>query len=177
MPLSAPVAIAVGVLLDAVKYGQRLLFHKVYLFWRFHRVHHSDGAIDVCAALRIHPGQSVIGVGVSLLAVLVLGLPMLSVPIFAAMHEIVLLYTDANLGIGHCMDRWRRRVVVSPHMHWIHHSAVVPREHDHNYGICFVFWDRLFGTDIAESRAGEDRFAFGIDGQPVPVQLVKINQF
>ncbi|KEZ76272.1 sterol desaturase family protein [Salinisphaera hydrothermalis] len=171
LTLPAAGAVVAGVLLlDAVKYGQHVLFHKVYFFWRFHRVHHSDHAIDASTALRMHPGQALVGMGVSLSAVLALGLPMLSVLIFALLHEIVLLFTHANLGISRNIDRMLRCVVVSPRMHWIHHSSEAPREHDHNYGICFPFWDWLFGTYIAESRAGEDGFAFGVDGQPVRVE-------
>ncbi|WP_423822510.1 hypothetical protein V5738_00905 [Salinisphaera sp. SPP-AMP-43] len=89
--LPVPGVVGVGGLrLDAVKNGQHLLCHTVYLFGRLHRVHHSDSAIDASTALRMTPGQRVIGMDISLLAVL---------------REPLLLYTHAEFGIGQRMDR------------------------------------------------------------------------
>ncbi|HYW05037.1 MAG TPA: sterol desaturase family protein [Gammaproteobacteria bacterium] len=158
--------IAVGVLvLDLVMYGLHNLFHRVHFFWRFHRVHHSDVALDASTAFRFHPGQGLIMLGAMALAVMAFGLPMLSVFVFAILHELVLLTTHTNLGPPLWLDRIVRVVFVSPRMHWIHHSAVAPRELDHNFGICFSWWDRLFGTYRARSTAGDD-FPFGIEDQP-----------
>jgi hypothetical protein len=42
-------------LLDVIIWGQHVLSHKIPLFWRFHRMHHSDVDIDVTTALRFHP--------------------------------------------------------------------------------------------------------------------------
>jgi len=92
-------------------------------------------------------------------------LPMASVLAFAVLHELVLLLTHCNLPVPRKLDAAVRSVLVSPRMHWIHHSAVPPRELDHNYGICFSFWDRLFGTYLHRSRAG-DAIPFGVAGQP-----------
>lgn len=164
--LNPAVTVVLGVLLlDLVKYSQHILFHYVHFFWRFHRVHHSDLDLDATTALRFHPGQALISVGISFVAVMALGLPMLSILAFSLLHEAVLLITHTNLNFPKNLDGLIRFVFVSPRMHWIHHSAVAPRELDHNYGICFSFWDRLFGTYLPRSRVG-DYFPFGIEGQP-----------
>lgn len=165
LPMWAKIAAGV-VLLDLVMYGLHNLFHRVHFFWRFHRVHHSDLELDATTAFRFHPGQGLIMLGVMMLAVMAFGLPMMSVFVFAIVHELVLLTTHVNLDTPRWLDRIERTVFVSPRMHWIHHSSVAPRELDHNFGICFSWWDRLFGTYIPESSAGEDRFSFGIEGQP-----------
>lgn len=158
--------IAVGVLLlDLIMYGLHNLFHRVHFLWRFHRVHHSDLQLDATTGFRFHPGQGLIMLGVMVLAVVVFGLPMISVFVFAIIHESVLLTTHTNLRPARWLDRLIRAVFVSPCMHWIHHSAVGPRELDHNFGICFSWWDRLFGTYRARSTAGDD-FPFGIENQP-----------
>jgi len=158
--------IVVGVLmLDLIKYGQHRMFHRVPFFWRFHRVHHSDKHLDTTTAMRFHPGQMLISVGISVLAVMLLGLPMATIFVFALLNELVLLSTHTNLNILRRLDAWLRLVIISPRMHWIHHSAVGPRELDHNFGICFPWWDRLFGTYRARSTAG-DQFPFGIENQP-----------
>ncbi len=166
VPLPMWVKIVVGVLLlDLVMYGLHNLFHRVPLLWRFHRVHHSDRELDVTTGFRFHPGQGLIMLGVMTLTIMAFGLPMMSVFAFALIHELVLLATHANLGPARWLDRLIRMVVVSPRMHWIHHSAVAPRELDHNFGICFPWWDRLFGTYRARSTAGDD-FPFGVEDQP-----------
>jgi sterol desaturase/sphingolipid hydroxylase (fatty acid hydroxylase superfamily) len=164
LPLWLKVVLGV-LMLDLVKYGQHVIFHTVPFFWRFHRVHHSDQHLDTTTAFRFHPGQTLISVGISVLAVMALGLPMGSVFAFALLHELILLTTHTNLDVAHRLDRGLRLVVVSPRMHWIHHSAAGPRELDHNFGICFSWWDRLFGTYRARSTVG-DLFAFGIEDQP-----------
>ncbi|HYW91583.1 MAG TPA: sterol desaturase family protein [Gammaproteobacteria bacterium] len=166
VPLPMWAKVAAGVLsLDLVMYGLHNLFHRVHFFWRFHRVHHSDRELDASTGFRFHPGQGLIMLGVMVLAVMAFGLPMLSVFVFALIHELVLLTTHANLGPPRWLDALVRMLFVSPRMHWIHHSAVAPRELDHNFGICFSWWDRLFGTYLARSSAGDD-FPFGIEDQP-----------
>jgi sterol desaturase/sphingolipid hydroxylase (fatty acid hydroxylase superfamily) len=41
--------------LDFVTYVAHVAMHKVPAFWRFHRVHHSDPAVDVTTSLRQQP--------------------------------------------------------------------------------------------------------------------------
>ena len=46
----------IGILLsDLNSYAAHRLYHRVPLFWRFHRVHHSDIELDASSALRMHP--------------------------------------------------------------------------------------------------------------------------
>jgi sterol desaturase/sphingolipid hydroxylase (fatty acid hydroxylase superfamily) len=56
------------ILLDLWMYLWHRANHAVPLLWRFHRMHHSDPAMDVTTATRFHLGEHVIG------AVLRLGL-------------------------------------------------------------------------------------------------------
>lgn len=49
-------AFIAGILLsDLNGYLAHRLYHKVPLFWRFHKVHHSDVELDASSALRMHP--------------------------------------------------------------------------------------------------------------------------
>ena len=43
------------IILDFAIYFQHVLTHKIPLFWKFHRVHHTDIDLDVTTALRFHP--------------------------------------------------------------------------------------------------------------------------
>ena len=53
-------SIIVSVLLDFAFYAVHVAMHRSAFLWRFHRVHHSDPAVDVTTTIRQHPGESVI---------------------------------------------------------------------------------------------------------------------
>jgi sterol desaturase/sphingolipid hydroxylase (fatty acid hydroxylase superfamily) len=56
MAVSPAVAMVLGVfLIDLCAYGLHVTMHSVRLFWRFHRVHHADVALDASSGLRLHP--------------------------------------------------------------------------------------------------------------------------
>lgn len=127
------------------QYGIHRVSHAVPLLWRIHRVHHCDTAIDVSTALRNHP-----------LELLVMALPLwalaialgMSVPALAAYEALAFgfaLWGHANVGLPRALDNILRRLVVTPAMHHVHHSAS-RRETDSNYGDVLSLWDRLFGT-------------------------------
>jgi sterol desaturase/sphingolipid hydroxylase (fatty acid hydroxylase superfamily) len=44
--------------LDLFAYFAHVLLHKSWLGWQFHRVHHSENAVDVTTAFRQHPGET-----------------------------------------------------------------------------------------------------------------------
>jgi sterol desaturase/sphingolipid hydroxylase (fatty acid hydroxylase superfamily) len=48
-------------------------------------------------------------------------------------------------------------------MHRIHHS-VDAVEHNRNFGFNFPWWDRLFGTYLAEPKLGQEAMGIGING-------------
>ena len=42
-------------ILDCIIYWQHRLFHAVPMFWRLHRMHHTDVEFDFTTAIRFHP--------------------------------------------------------------------------------------------------------------------------
>lgn len=60
------------VLLDAVIYWQHLLFHRIPLLWRLHRMHHADQDIDVTTGSRFHPLEIMISAWIKIGAVTLL---------------------------------------------------------------------------------------------------------
>ena len=48
-------AIVTVVVRSFAGYGFHFLMHKIQLFWRVHRVHHSDTHLDISTSLRSHP--------------------------------------------------------------------------------------------------------------------------
>ena len=76
-------------LMDLAIYLQHLVFHRVPLLWRLHRMHHADQDIDVTTGSRFHPIEILLSMSIKIGLILVLGVPPLAVIIF----EIVLNYT------------------------------------------------------------------------------------
>ena len=163
LPLWAEV-LASFVLLDFAMWLQHLLTHKVPVLWRLHKVHHADPDMDVSTAIRFHPGEIVFSVFWKIGWVVTLGV---SAPIFIA-FEVWLaanaLFNHGNLELPRVFDRLLRRFLVTPDMHLVHHSVMVPEQHS-NYGFALTLWDRCFGTYAAESSLGRDAQAIGLSDQ------------
>jgi sterol desaturase/sphingolipid hydroxylase (fatty acid hydroxylase superfamily) len=133
------------VLLDLAIYWQHRLFHRVALFWRLHRVHHSDLAFDVTTGVRFHPLELLVSLLIKLAVIAALGAPAVAVLVFELLLSIGALFTHADFALPSRLDRRLRWLLVTPSMHRIHHS---PRriETDSNYGFHLSLWDRLFGS-------------------------------
>jgi sterol desaturase/sphingolipid hydroxylase (fatty acid hydroxylase superfamily) len=135
--------LAVLLLFDLWMYIWHRLNHMVPFFWRFHRVHHSDPAMDVTTALRFHVGEIALSACFRLAIYPLLGMRAVDVLLYeVVMYPIIFLH-HSNYFLPARWDRLLRLVVCSPRMHWVHHSRV-RRETDSNYGAIFSCWDRLF---------------------------------
>ncbi len=148
------------VALDAVIYGQHVAMHRIGVLWRFHRVHHTDRDVDVTTAVRFHPGEIALSMGLKMAVVVGLGAPAAAVVAFEAILNGMAMFNHANLHLPGWLDRPLRWAVVTPDMHRIHHSLVQP-ETDSNYGFNLSLWDRIFRTyRHAASRAD---FTLGLE--------------
>ncbi|GAL21199.1 possible sterol desaturase [Vibrio maritimus] len=74
LPLWLTIPLSV-VLLDAAIYFQHLVFHRVPLLWRLHRMHHADRDIDVTTGARFHPIEIVLSMWIKVAIVMLLGAP------------------------------------------------------------------------------------------------------
>jgi sterol desaturase/sphingolipid hydroxylase (fatty acid hydroxylase superfamily) len=161
-PLPPWATIVVGVVaLDLLAWVAHVLLHKSALGWRFHRVHHSDPRVDVTTAFRQHPGETVWRIAWQLAGTLALGLPLWAVAVYLVLSTTNAELEHANVRVGARTDRWLRLVLVTPHMHKVHHSRD-QRETDSNYSNIFSIWDRVFGTYGARTDLGGLRY--GLDG-------------
>ena len=132
-------------LLDMAIYFQHRIFHKVPLFWRLHRLHHSDIDFDFTTAVRFHPLEIFVSMGIKIALILALGAPLVSVILFEIILSGAALFNHANLAIPRTLDRILRWFIVTPDMHRIHHS-VRRQETDSNFGFSISLWDRIFGS-------------------------------
>lgn len=132
-------------LFDAWQYVWHILNHKVPVLWRFHAVHHSDAELDASSALRFHTGEIALS-SIARLAVLpLLGITIVQLAVYEAILLPIIMFHHSNVRVPERMDRVLRTLIVTPWMHWVHHSDYRP-ETDSNYSSIFSFWDRLFRT-------------------------------
>lgn len=147
--------------LDLLIYGQHRLFHRVPLLWRLHRMHHADLDIDVTSGTRFHPIEIVLSLLIKMAAVALLGITPWAVLLFEILLNATAMFNHANLQLPLVLDRWLRLVVVTPDMHRVHHS-IIPRETYANFGFNLPWWDRLFGSYIAQPRDGHLGMEIGL---------------
>ncbi len=168
LPPAAAFALTL-VALDAVRYGNHRLWHRVPVLWRLHRVHHSDVDYDLTVGLRFHPIEAVAGNLAVLAAVVALGAPFWAV-IASDVATVALGYfAHGNVRVPGAVDRALRAVLVTPAMHSTHHS-VERDEAMSNFGSVLSVWDRLFGSYRERPRAG-DAIEFGLADERDPSRL------
>lgn len=149
------------VALDLAVWAEHVASHKIPLFWRFHRVHHVDTAIDVTTGLRFHPLEILLSMVWKAGIVVALGAPPMAVLVFEIVLNAGSMFSHSNIKLPGRLDRVLRKVIVTPDMHRVHHSTS-PHETDSNYGFNFAFWDRLFGTYIDQPKTGHERMQIGL---------------
>lgn len=136
--------------MECTVYWQHRLFHRVPFFWRWHRLHHRDGAMDVTTGVRFHPVEIIISGLIKASAAIALGLPPIVAITFETWLTAASLWEHSDIKLPKPIDRALRYVIVTPAMHLIHHQDD-RRDHDTNYGFFLSVWDRLFGTYKAEA--------------------------
>ena len=148
-------------ILDLVIYGQHVVFHKVPVLWRLHRMHHADLDIDVTTGVRFHPFEILISLSIKIATVIAFGIPAVAVLVFEVVLNATAMFNHANVSMPAALDRVLRLLVVTPDMHRVHHS-ILRSETDSNLGFNLPWWDRLFGTYRAAPQAGHQGMTIGL---------------
>lgn len=158
-PLARLVVVVLA--LDFSFYGAHVAMHRVPLFWRFHRVHHSDPAVDVTTTIRQHPGEGLIRYAFLAAFASVLGASPGAFAVYRLGVALSGLLEHADIRLPSRLDSVLSLVFTWPNLHKVHHSRD-PRLTDTNYGNLVCWWDRLFGT-FTPPRHGRD-VSYGLDG-------------
>ena len=106
--------------------------------------------------------EAVVSMFIKLVAVIVLGAPVVAVVVFEVLLNASSLFNHGNVRLPGALDRLLRKVIVTPDMHRVHHS-VDPSELNRNFGFNLSWWDYLFGTHRAQPALGHDRMQIGLD--------------
>jgi sterol desaturase/sphingolipid hydroxylase (fatty acid hydroxylase superfamily) len=154
--------IAAFMLMDLSIYFQHVMFHSLPMFWRFHRVHHSDLDCDITTGLRFHPFEILLSMLIKFLTIAAFGIPVLAVVIFEIILNAASMFTHSNIRIPEKIEPVLRLFIVTPDMHRIHHS-INENETNSNFGFFISLWDRIFGTYIGQPEAGHTNMQIGLD--------------
>ena len=166
LPITLEIILAI-LLLDFSIWLQHVIFHRVDVFWRFHRVHHADPDLDVTSGNRFHPLEIVFSMLYKYLWILILGPSVGAVIIFEVILNGFALFNHANIKLPLALDRFLRWMVVTPEMHRIHHS-VISSEHNSNFGFNLSIWDRIFKTYTDQASAPQEEMKIGLDNFSTP---------
>ncbi len=150
------------VLLDLLIYFQHVIFHKVPVLWRLHRVHHADVDLDVSSGVRFHPIEILLSMLIKMLTVMLLGVSPIAVMMFEIILNATAMFNHSNLRFPLGVDAIIRKILVTPDMHRIHHS-IIRKECDSNYGFNVSWWDRLFRTYTALPQDGHLGMTLGLN--------------
>ena len=117
--------------------------HRLGWVWELHKFHHSAEDMTILTSFRSHAAEGVLTDFMSLIVFILLGVP-------AETYLLVNLVHQAHQKLTHSQinSDWGwigRYILVSPAAHRLHHSCD-PAHYGKNFGVTFIFWDRLFGT-------------------------------
>jgi len=147
--------------LDVWHYAAHIASHRIPFLWRLHIVHHHDEHIDFTTGVRFHAFDVVSMCLMLLPLVALLGVTTPQFLLYKAILVPNAMFHHSNLALPLWLDRPLRWLIVTPRMHWVHHSRWQP-ETDSNYGAVLSLWDRLFGT--LRLRANPSTLEIGLDG-------------
>jgi sterol desaturase/sphingolipid hydroxylase (fatty acid hydroxylase superfamily) len=150
------------ILLDFIIYLQHVMFHLLPLFWRIHRIHHTDLDVDVTTGLRFHPFEIILSMIIKIIAVIVFGIPVLAILIFEILLNATSMFNHSNVYIPIKLDKYLRWLIVTPDMHRVHHS-IYPEETNSNYGFNLPWWDKVCKTYKDQPQDGHVNMRIGLN--------------
>lgn len=123
-------------------FSHRLMHHKALFKW-FHLVHHKSTNPSPWAAYAFHPLEAVVEVGIVIIFLFTIPIHKSHLLIFFLMMIIYNVY--GHLGY----ELYPKGFSKSAVGRWINTSVNHNQHHQYftgNYGLYFLFWDRIFGT-------------------------------
>jgi len=170
--VSVGFTVALALAYDFATWVVHWAHHRIPRLWALHKLHHSAEVLSPLTAFRHHPGYELDSELVDAALVgpflgasfFLLGGPTDALTLFGV-HVVFVAFQLLGAGLRHShmwlsYGPWASRLVISPAMHQIHHSAD-PRHHDRNFGEVFAIWDWMFGTLYVPAEPEELTFGLG----------------
>ncbi len=172
LPGTIAVILAV-VIMDLAIYLQHVMFHAIPLLWRLHRVHHADMDYDLTTGARFHTLEVILSMLIKFAVIILLGPAPIAVMIFEVLLSATSAFNHGNVYIPEKIDRILRLCIVTPDMHRVHHSVYTPQTNA-NFGFNLPWWDRLFGTYVAQPMHGHIAMQIGLQTHRNPAQVATL---
>jgi sterol desaturase/sphingolipid hydroxylase (fatty acid hydroxylase superfamily) len=172
-PAIVGITLALLLVTDCARFIAHYMLHKIPVLWEFHKVHHAAEVLNPITGFRVHPLELMLDFGCRLVLTgivagvfawfyssgvaeaTIIGFNAIAIFIYFPIGK--LQHSHIALGYG---PKWSR-VLVSPLMHQVHHSA--ERQHwDRNMGFIFPYWDWLAGTLYVPKA--DEQFRLGLPG-------------
>lgn len=151
--------LAAILIIDCWQYAWHRANHVIPFLWKFHQVHHSDKDMDASTGLRFHPIEIIISHTMRLALIPLAGLQLEHLIIYEFISLPIILFHHSNLRLNESLDKILRILLVTPHMHRLHHSEI-RTETDSNYSSILSVWDRLFKSFTM--RPTENNISLGL---------------
>jgi sterol desaturase/sphingolipid hydroxylase (fatty acid hydroxylase superfamily) len=132
------------IVLDFFQWATHIAMHRIPLFWKFHKVHHSVKEMGFAAHFRFHWMENILYKPLKTLGILILG--GFEPEQAFIVHLIAILIghlNHANIRLDYGPLRY---LLNNPVMHLYHHAKELPKAHPYgvNFGISLSIWDYLF---------------------------------
>ena len=141
-PLRTLVAV---VLMDYSMYWWHALTHRIGFLWRFHAVHHVDRDMDASTAFRFHAGDMLLSVLWRAVQVVAIGASPRAYTIWQTSLTLCIAFHHANIALPPALEKRIAWLIVTPHLHGIHHADCEDLEAA-NWSSGLTVWDRIHRT-------------------------------
>jgi sterol desaturase/sphingolipid hydroxylase (fatty acid hydroxylase superfamily) len=139
--------------MDLTFYYWHIANHRVPWLWRLHNVHHMDPDLDVTTGFRFHFGEVALSALFRSAQALLIGPSIAIYVVYEIAFQTHTLFHHSNMRLAFGLERLLCNFIVTPRVHGIHHSNYRD-ETNSNFGVVFIWWDRLHGTlrlDVPQS--------------------------
>jgi len=151
--------------MDFTFYWWHRLNHIHPLLWRFHNVHHIDPDMDISTSFRFHFVETFYSTAFRVLQVGVAGIIPVTYLFYELIFNLCTMFHHSNVRLPLALGRLLNRLIVTPRMHGVHHSAVGP-ETNSNYSVVFRWWDFLHRT--LRLNVPQNEVVIGVPGYLLP---------
>jgi sterol desaturase/sphingolipid hydroxylase (fatty acid hydroxylase superfamily) len=151
--------------MDFTFYWWHRLNHVRPLLWRFHNVHHIDPDMDVSTSFRFHFVETLYSTAFRVLQVGVMGIVPFTYLFYEIIFNLCTMFHHSNLRLPLALERLLNKILVTPRMHGLHHSAV-GTETNSNYSVVFRWWDFIHRT--LRLNVPQKEVVIGVPGYLLP---------
>lgn len=157
--------------LDLVSYFWHRSNHQWNFLWRWHRIHHTDLALEWSSAFRFHFIETSGGLILKITVASLFQCSMSSVFVFEMLFLFCNIFQHSNFAVPGFLDECVRWVFVTQSLHRRHHLTDQENQNT-NFSTIFSFWDRIFLT--FKSQKYQKPIVYGLDAKQQEFSLKKL---